>query len=353
MKKLKVGVIGTGGIADYHLRSYQRNPQVEITAVCDINHERAMVKATEFGIPRAYGDVGDLLASTDIDAVSVVTWTNTHQDITIAALNAGKHVLCEKPPALSAAETCKMQAAAAQHNKLLMFGFVRRFAQNTQVLKEYMDHGKLGNIYYAKAGFLRRCGSPGGWFADGAISGGGPLIDLGIHIIDLSVYLMGKPRPVSVFGNTYGRIGSRANIKGVSWYKAANYGNSTHTVEDFANAIIKFDNGASLFIETSWAMNIKVETLYMDFFGDIGGARLEPKLEMYSEEYNYLVDIQPVLDNHTFDFEKSFQAEIDHFIDCVVGNAECICPAEDGVTVMKIIDAIYESSRTGDLVKLL
>jgi predicted dehydrogenase len=120
-----------------------------------------------------------------------------------------------------------MEAAAAQYNKLLMFGFVRRFAQNTQVLKEYMDHGKLGDVYYTKAGLLRRCGSPGGWFADSAISGGGPLIDLGIHIIDLSVYLMGRPKPISVFGNTYNKIGSRSHI----------------------NALIKFDNGASLFLK--------------------------------------------------------------------------------------------------------
>lgn len=314
--------------------------------------DRAVQKALELGIREAYTDYMEMLKKSGIDAVSIITSNNTHAPAAIAALEAGKHVLCEKPPALNARDALKMKEAAEQNGKLLMFGFVRRFAQNAGVLNQYVKNGELGDIYYAKAGYLRRCGNPGGWFADKRISGGGPLIDLGVHIIDLALYLMGKPKPVKVFGNISKKLGSRANIKGVTWYRAAGFGTSKNDVEDFANALIKFDNGASLFIETSWAMNIKEDILYMDFFGDKGGAKLEPGFEIYGEKNDYMVDIKPVMDNYCFDLKKSFGAEIDHFIDCMVNGTACICPAEDGVTVMKVMDAIYESAETGEVVEI-
>ena len=352
MKKLRVGVIGTGGIAEYHLEAFRNNPAVEITALCDRNSARTVQKANEIGIKEVFDDYRIMLKSENVDAVSITTWNNTHAPIAIAVLNAGKHVLCEKPPALNASEAIEMEEAAKLNGKLLMFGFVRRFAQNTQVLREFIGRGQLGEIYYAKTGFLRRCGSPGGWFANKEISGGGPLIDLGVHIIDLAIYLMGKPRPISVFGNTNGKLGNRANIKGVSWYKAADYESDKNEVEDFANAVVRFDNGASLYIETSWAMNIKSDMLYMDLFGDRGGAKLEPEFEIYGEQDGYMTNIKPVLDSYSFDFKKAFAAEIDHFVDCIMNGTECICPAEDGVAIMKVLDAIYESAKTGNAVKV-
>lgn len=352
MKKIKVGVIGTGSLANYHINGYRSNQNVEITALCDSNGDRARKKAMELNIAEYYNDYNEMLRSENIDAVSVITWNNTHAPITIAALNAGKHVLCEKPPALNAAQAIEMQEAAKKADKLLMFGFVRRFAQNTQVVKEFVNSGELGKVYYAKTGCLRRCGSPGGWFANREISGGGCLIDLGVHIIDLSMYLMGKPKPVSVFGNINSSVGYRANIKGISWYKSVDYGSTINEVEDFANTIIKFDNGACLYVETSWAMNIKSDTLYLELFGDKGGARLEPELEIFGEKNDYLIDFKPILDSATFDFDRTFAAEINHFVDCILYGTPCLCPSEDGVTIMKILDAVYESSKTGDIVKL-
>lgn len=352
MGKLKVGIIGTGSLANFHIEAYRSIPGVEITALCDNNILRARQSAEVFGIEETYDDYKKMLASSNIDAVSVITWNNTHAPITIAALEAGKHVLCEKPPALNCDEAKKVEEAARKSGKLVMFGFVRRFAQNTILLKEFIEKGDLGELYYIKTGFLRRCGNPGGWFAVKDISGGGPLIDLGVHVIDLAIYLMGRPKPVSVFGSTYNRIGNRSNIRGISCYRAADFGSTENEVEDLAHAVVKFDNGASLFVETSWALNTKSDTFYMDIFGDKGGAQLEPNLEIFSERNNYLLDIKPLLNNYSFDFKEAFGNEIRHFVDCLLNNTQCICPAADGVTVMKIIDAIYESSRTGELVKL-
>lgn len=354
MKKLRVGIVGTGSLAGVHIQAYRTNPAVEITSVCDINGVRARQFASDNGIGRAYDDYRDMVQAGDVDAISIVTWNNSHAPIAIAALEAGKHVLCEKPPALNAAQAVQMAEAARRSGRLLMFGFVKRFSQYVQVMKEYIDKGELGEIYYAKTGYLRRCGNPGGWFAAKSLSGGGPLIDLGVHIIDLSMYLMGKPKPVSVFGNTDSSVGNRANIKGYSsnWYKAVDFDVKKNEVEDFANAIVKFENGASLYFETSWTMHIKKDLTYCRIYGDKGGAELEPEFEIYTEKNNYMLDSKPVLDSYTFEQGKSFSAEINHFVDCILNGTPCICPAEDGVTIMKIFDAVYESARTGELVKL-
>jgi predicted dehydrogenase len=352
MKKLKVGIIGTGTLAEFHLKAYKSNPYVEITALCDVNIARAREKAEIHKINYAYDDYNEMLKSQNIDAVSIITWNNTHAPITIAALDAGKHVLCEKPPAINAQEAIKMKQAAERNNKLLMYGFVKRFTDSTLVLKNFIDNKELGDIYYVKTGYLRRCGNPGGWFANKEISGGGPLIDLGVHIIDLGMYLMGKPKPVSVFGNILHKVGNRSNIKGITCYKSADSITGQNTVEDFANALIKFDNGTNLYVETSWTMHIKSDTTYMDIFGSMGGAKLEPQLEIYSEKNDYMIDIQPVLSSNSFGFDKAFSAEIDHFVDCIVNDTPCICPAEDGLTIMKVLDAIYESAKTGKLITL-
>lgn len=353
MKKLKVGIIGAGSLSISHMEAYRSNPAVEIIAVCDKSIDRAMQRAAEYGVKAYYGDYIELLENTEIDAVSVITSNNTHAKISIAALEAGKHVLCEKPPALDATGAMAMEEAALKMGKLLMFGFVRRFAENAQLLKASIKNGTLGEIYYVKTGLLRRCGNPGGWFANKEISGGGPLIDVGVHIMDLAVYLMGQPKPVEVLGTVSSKLGSRGNIKGTSWYKAADFDTGRNTVEDFASALIKFDNGASLFVETSWAMYIKEDTSYMDIFGTKGGARLEPSLEIYSELDDFMVDITPVLDNSGLNVKQAFQAELDHFTNCIINGLECICPAKDGTAIMKMIDAVYKSAEMGKSISLV
>lgn len=179
MGKIKVGVIGAGSISDMHFESYKNNKDVEIYAVCDINEQRAREKADKYGAEKYYKKYQDLLIDPDIDAVSICTWNNSHAEISIAALQAGKHVLVEKPLCKTVEEALEIEEAVQESDeKTLQVGFVRRFGTNTQVLKKFIDSGDLGEIYYAKASCIRALGNPGGWFADKERSGGGPLIDL-------------------------------------------------------------------------------------------------------------------------------------------------------------------------------
>lgn len=348
MGKIKVGVIGAGSISEMHFDSYKHNQDVEIHAVCDINEERAKEKAEKYGAEKFFKSYHDLLADTEIDAVSICTWNNTHAEIAIAALHAGKHVLVEKPLCKTVEEALEIEKAVKNSGgKTLQVGFVRRFGTNTQVLKQFIEAGELGEIYYAKASCLRALGNPGGWFADKERSGGGPLIDLGVHVIDLCWYLMGKPKVKSVSGNAYYNLGNRSNVKNKSFYKAADYDPNTNTVEDMANAIFRFENGASLMVDVSFTLHVKKETMAVSVFGDKGGAEIEPELEIITERNNTILNATPQIDELSFDFVKGFQKEINHFVTCVKGEAETISPVEDGVEIMKMLAGVYESSETG------
>ena len=351
MEKLKVGLIGAGSISSFHAAGYKKLANVEIYAVCDLKRERAEASRQAFGAKYAFTDYEELLKLKELDAVSVCTWNNTHAPVTIASLQAGKHVLCEKPLATNAKEAEAMSAAAGQAGKLLMVGFVRRFCRNTRILKDFIDSGYLGDLYFAKTQYIRRCGNPCGWFSDRQRSGGGPLIDLGVHMIDLARYLMGKPKATAVSGVTFANIGPRNNIKGLIRYRAVDFDDYCN-VEDFAAAFIRFDNGAVLTVETSFSQHIKEEQVALEVFGTKAGATLEPKLELHSELQDYLVDITPVYSVEN-DFAVFFEQEIAHFVDCIVNGTECLAPSEDGVELMRILDAIYESAGTGKEVSII
>ena len=190
-KKMKVAIIGCGNISHSHTQAYRRNPNVEIIACCDINFERAQNYAKVYEIPAAYGSVDELLEKEpELDAVSVCTWNNGHYECTMKALKAHKHVLCEKPMAMNAKEAQEMQDEAEKQGCVLQVGFVKRFAKTTRVFQDFQEADTFGDIYLTKAIYTRRIGNPGGWFSDKSKSGGGPLIDLGVHVIDLSRYLM-------------------------------------------------------------------------------------------------------------------------------------------------------------------
>lgn len=345
MNKVKVGIIGTGNISKSHIAGYKALENVEIFAVCDINEERAKECAAINNVKHVFTDYNEMLKLSEIDAVSVCTWNNAHAPATIAALKAGKHVLCEKPMAMNRKDAEEMAKVAQETGKILMVGFVRRFGNDTKILKEFIDNGMLGDIYYTKATYLRRSGFPGGWFGDSKRSGGGPLIDLGVHVIDLVRYLMGGPKAVSVLGVTFNKLGARENIKLSKGYSSADTGD-TFDVEDMAVAVIKFDNGAVLNIETSFSLNIKKDTGSIELFGTKSGAKLDPGLEFYSELNDYLVNITPACDT-ALSFNGLFENEIAHFVDCVANGIPCISPAEAGVELMRIIDGAYESARTG------
>lgn len=346
-EKLKIGVIGNGGISHCHLSAYAKNPNVEIYALCDINEENMNRRAQEFGVTRLFTDVNEMVKLPELDAVSVCTWNSAHAKCTIAALNAGKHVLCEKPMAMNQQEAKEMQAAAERSGKVLMIGFVRRFGNDCTIVKDFADKDYFGDIYYAKTTYLRRKGSPGGWFGDKSRSGGGPLIDLGVHVIDLSRYLMGKPQPVSVYGATFHKLGDKRNIKARAGYNASVRGaEDIFDVEDLATAMIRFDNGSVLQVEASFTLNQEKDRGTIELFGTKAGAKLDPELTIYTDMNEYMANVQLTAPT-AFDFEKAFEDEINHYVDCIINGTPCLNPGEDGVTLMKILDGIYESARTG------
>jgi predicted dehydrogenase len=347
MKKLKVGVIGAGSISDVHLESYSKNKQAELYAICDLNEQRAREKADKYGAPKIFTDYRELLKDQELDAVSICIWNNLHAETAIAALDAGKHVLIEKPLSMTVEEAKKIEEAVHRSGKLLQVGFVRRHATNTKILKQFIDAGDLGDIYYAKASCLRRLGNPGGWFADKERSGGGPLIDLGVHVIDICWYLMGRPKVKSISGNTYNKLGNRTNVKNLSFYKAADFDPSKNTVEDLANALIRFENGASLMVDVSFTLHAKKDEISVKLYGDKGGAELEPELFLVSEKHDTILNMTPQIDKLTFDFVQGFQSEIDHFVDCCLNGLPTNSPVEDGVEMMKMLCGIYESSEKG------
>ena len=352
-KKLKIAVIGCGNISGSHLQAYAKNPAVEIYALCDMNEKNLKRRAEEYGVTRLYADKDEMLRELpEIDAVSVCTWNAAHAECAIAALNAGKHVLCEKPMALNAAQAQEMLEAARRNNRLLMIGFVRRFGNDCAILKDFIDHGQMGELYYAKATYLRRKGCPGGWFGDKSRSGGGPLIDLGVHVIDLTRYLMGNPKPVSVYGATFYKLGDRKNVHGAEGYRSFSAAvKDIFDVEDMATAMVRYDNGAVLQIEASFSLNIEKDTGSIELFGTKAGAKLDPELTLYNELNGYLANVTLAAPT-ALSFDGLFVNEINHFVDCILTGAPCRNPAEDGVALMQILDAIYQSARTGHEVRL-
>ena len=350
---LKVGIIGNGGIANSHAHGYlDLGDRVELAACCDINFEKAKEFAARYNIPNVYDNCYDMLKDNDLDLVSVCTWNAAHKECTVAALNAGVNVLCEKPMAMNAAEAEEMKAAADRAGKLLMLGFVRRQGDDAARAIELIKNGDVGEVYFAKATYLRRAGFPGGWFGNKALSGGGPLIDLGVHVIDLTRYIMGCPKPVSVFGATFDKLGARDNVRrdGGAWISETVVDKPVFNVEDLAVAMIRFDNGAVLQVETSFNLNLKNEKGDIEIYGTKAGFSLG-QFELHTEKDHELADIQ-LHGSHRFDFDRDFRREVKNFVDAVEGKAPCLAPAEDGVTLMKILDAVYLSAATGKSVDI-
>ncbi|MBD0382181.1 Gfo/Idh/MocA family protein [Paenibacillus sedimenti] len=352
VKKTKIGIIGLGSISDLHLQGYQKVEEAELYAICDMNQTRAENKAQQYGIPHVYTDYKEMLANPELDAVSICTWNNTHAEISIAALRAGKHVLVEKPLCRTVEEALLIQEAVRETGKTLQVGFVRRYDANAQLVKRFINNGELGEVYYAKASCIRRLGNPGGWFADPERSGGGPLIDIGVHVIDLCWYMMGRPKPVSVSGNTYKKLGNRAHIRNLSFYKAADYDPTVNGVEDMANALIRFENGASLLVDVSFTLHAKKDEISVKLYGDKGGVELEPELTFVTEKHDTILNITPQTDNKSLNVHEAFYHEISHFVSCCRSGAEPISPVEDGLEMMKMLCGIYESAAKGIEIQL-
>ena len=253
--KLRVALIGAGGIAGAHMRYYQDMDDVEMVAAVDVVLERAQKYCEEYEIPAAYADYEEMLRQVAPDAVSVCTPNGLHAPCSIAALDAGAHVLVEKPLAMNAREGQKMLDAAEKNGKKLIIGFQNRYDPKTQFIKKLVDDGELGTVLYARVQALRRRGIPNwGVFGRKDLQGGGPLIDIGVHMLEATHYAMGAPKPVAASGSTYTYIGDKPSNVISNW---PNWDYKTYTVEDLAVGHIRFANGAMLSIETSFAAHIE------------------------------------------------------------------------------------------------
>ncbi|MDT2746692.1 Gfo/Idh/MocA family protein [Vagococcus fluvialis] len=347
MEKLNVGVIGVGSISNEHIQAYLKNEQVNLMAFCDTDEKQLKKMGEQYGVKNLYTNKEEFLKNPDIEAVSVCTWNAAHAECTIAALNAKKHVLCEKPMATNKEDAEKMLQASIDNDRLLMIGFVRRFGNDTKILQDFLTSEFFGDLYFAKAQYLRRHGNPGGWFGDKSRSGGGPLIDLGVHVIDLVHYLFDQPKVTSVYGATFRKLDSRKELKDETDYSSVSKSEKDiFDVEDLATAMIRFDNGAVLSIDASFNLNLKDDVGKIELFGTKGGACIDPEIELFTEMNGYLTDIN-FKRATSLDMNGLFQNEINHYVDVVLNNETCLAPAEDGVEIMRILDAIYESARTG------
>lgn len=344
-----IGIIGAGGIAEHaHIPGYLQHPDARIVAVADVVRERAQALANRVGIPKAYGSVEELLEDSDVDAVSVTTPNAFHAPVALAALEAGKHVFVEKPPATSAADVRRLKALAERTGKVLYFCLNNRFRPEVQQLRRYIDHGELGEIYYAKTWTLRRRGAPGGWFADKKMAGGGALIDIGVHCIDWTLYLMGNPEPVEVFGATYSKFKRYELEDHRTWSPPEVRGQAqierVHDVEDLATGLIRFANGATLQAEVSWSLNVEEDRENTELFGTRAGASLRP-LRLFRDELGRMVNIEVRMPDRPG--ASTHSKAIRNFLDTVEGKAKPLITPDDGIRIMQILDGIYAAAEQG------
>ena len=351
-KKYKVGLIGLGGIAKgSHMPAYQRMDNVELAAICDIQPHKIEIFKEKFSISDdvpAFTDYHDLFEVEGLDYVDICTPNYLHSIIAVEALKKGLHVFTEKPDAVSVAEVTRMKDAAEESGKTLMAMRNNRHRATAKYLKKYIADGKMGDVYCGRCGWIRRRGIPGkgGWFTTKEQSGGGPLIDLGVHMIDLAIWLMGNPTPVAVTGCTYTKFADNEVADSVHSAFGDKKADGIFDVEDLAMGFIRFDNGACMQIEFSWASNIGKEENFVELRGTKSGAKISSRggLEIFSEEYGQLTDLIPKADD-----EKGIpqhEANLRHFLD-VLGGAEPDFVPVQGVNMIKILEAMYKSAELG------
>lgn len=351
--KLKVGIIGTGGIArGVHIPNYQGlAEQVEVVAVADVNHQRAQDFANEFHIHHAFASYEEMLHHEQLDAISICTPNKFHSHAAITALEAGCHVLCEKPPAITVQEAELMQQKAEETGKLLTYGFHYRHTPEAEALRRYIKAGELGDIYMGRVSAIRRRGIPGwGVFTNKELQGGGPLIDIGVHMLDLALYLMDYPEPDVVVGSTYQKLGNQKGVGLMGQWDWENY-----SIEDMALGMLKFKNGATIMLETAFAANVdKDDLMQVSLMGDQGGADTFP-LKIYQEKHDTLVNVEPVhlpkTGNHGLMIERFVQL-CQHNDAQSLTDAQALATPRQGVIVQKILGAIYQSAESGEAVKL-
>lgn len=345
-RKLRIGIIGAGGIArGAHIPNYLKfSDRVEVTAVADISKAAAEQCAEQFSIPHVYDNYEEMLEEVGLDAVSICTPNKFHAAATIRALEAGCHVLCEKPPAMTPQEAEQMELTAKKSNKILTYGFHYRHSQQVAALKRFIDAGELGDIYMGRITAVRRRGIPGwGVFTNKELQGGGPLIDIGVHMLDTALYLMGYPEPETVFASTYQKLGTKPGVGLNGAWDWKNF-----SIEDMAVAMLKFKNGATLMLETAFAANVEErDVMQVSLMGDEGGADVFP-LKIYQEKHETLIDVTPVyLPN-----KNPREAIIEDFINSCIEGRAALCKPAEGTILQRLVHAIYQSAEQNQAIRL-
>jgi predicted dehydrogenase len=333
---IRIAIIGTGVMAQVtHIPIWKTIPNVEIFAVCDKVKNKAQWVADKFKIKHTFDDVDDLLKLDEIDAVDICTPTNSHMPLTVAALSAGKHVLVEKPIARNYEESKKMADAAKKHKRLLMVAMNVRFRPDAITLRTFTQKNELGEIFYCKTGWLQRKEKlvHRTWLSEKEMSGGGVFMDLGIQMLDVGLWLMGNHKPESVKATTYNKI-------------------TQLDVEDSAAVFVRLENGATLTVEVSWTLLFEKDFFYTNIFGTKGGALLNP-LRIHKELHGNLVNVTPAkAESSTNLYKKSYENEINHFVECLRKGGDFLSFGHENLERMRIVDAVYESAKSGREVKL-
>ncbi|GGH28670.1 Gfo/Idh/MocA family protein [Paenibacillus segetis] len=357
-KVYRVGVIGCGGIANgKHLPSLSKQERVEVVAFCDIVQERAEAAAAKFGNDEAtvYTDYKELLKDSSLDIIHVLTPNDAHAEISIAALESGKHVMCEKPMAKTAAEAKRMVEAAKRTGKKLTIGYDNRFRQDSLFMKKVCEAGELGHIYFAKAHAIRRRAVPTwGVFLDEEKQGGGPLIDIGTHALDLTLWMMDNYKPKVVLGTKYHELSQKEDAAN-AW---GPWDPQKFTVEDSAFGMIVMENGATIMLESSWALNtLDVHEAKCSLSGTEAGADMKDGLRINGEKFSRLYENKIDLGAGGVAFyegkaESGPDIELRLWIDAIEQDKDPVVTPEQAYVVSQILEAIYESAQTGKAVYL-
>ncbi len=344
-KRLRVGIVGLG-IGRSHIEGWRQHPQVDVVAVADADPARLAAVGEQYGVAARYTDALAMLAAEKLDVVSICTPNKFHKELTLATFEAGAHVLCEKPMAMNADEGRAMLAAGQKAGKRLMINFSYRFSAASRGLKTQVDSGLFGDFYFGRTVWHRRRGMPGfgGWFGTKALAGGGPLIDLGVHRLDLALWLMGYPKPTWVMGNTYDPIARRL----------ADAAGKHYDVEDLAAAFIRFENGATLVVEASWAANIQeAELMETRLLGTKAGLLQKNINEGYQfEAYVFNEQHGAQFDMHLHPPSTPAKSGMHDYAQAILTDTPHPASGQEGLVVMELLDAIYESARSGAPVKL-
>jgi predicted dehydrogenase len=349
-RAVRAGVIGLGWAGEQHIAGYAQLPGAELVAIAGLEEERGRELAERYKAPHFFADYEELIARDDIDAVSVAVPNHLHAPIGMAVLRAGKHLLCEKPLALNGDEAKMMVDAAEAAGKVIQVAFNRRRRGDAQVLKRYIDEGGLGRIYYAKAYWMRRSGIPGlgSWFTSKQQAGGGPLIDLGIHVLDLALWMLGEPAVRSVSASTYAEFGPRG--RGGSPGSGKTGTSATYEVEDLATSFIRLEGGTTLLLEASWATYSSAgDDFGVILYGTEGGAEIDVKnygeegtLRIFNDVGGIPADVAPRVRRG-----EGHQGVIREFIETIHSGEEPLRSGLEGLRRARIIDACYASAEQG------